>query len=159
MITYLSSYVSPFGPMTMASRNERLVGLWFDGQKHFASTVTGRTETANNEALRECRRWLDIYFGGREPDFTPPLELIGTEFRKKVWNALLSVPYGETSAYKKLAELIGNTSARAVGGAVGRNPISIIVPCHRIIGADGSITGYAAGVDIKKKLIDLERHV
>jgi methylated-DNA-[protein]-cysteine S-methyltransferase len=122
--------------------------------------------------LEETRRWLDIYFSGRIPDFTPPLRLRGTPFRKAVWRILLEIPYGQTVTYgeiaarlagpaakNRLAEGLGSGSvlARAVGGAVGSNPVSLIVPCHRVVGADGSLTGYAAGLDRKRALLRLER--
>ena len=102
----------------------------------------------------DTKRWLDIYFAGRQPDFTPPLHLIGSDFRRRVWKRLLEIPYGQTTTYGAL--LGGGMSAQAVGGAVGHNPISIIVPCHRVIGANGSLTGYAGGIDKKIGLLTLE---
>ena len=147
----------------MASDGNALTGLWFDGQKYFAE---GLTETAAAKTLPvfdEAVRWLDIYFGDRRPDFTPPLNLEkGTAFRKEVWQLLLQIPYGETTTYGELAAQIAakhgqkRMSAQAVGGAVGHNPISLIVPCHRVVGTGGSLTGYAGGLAKKLALLKLE---
>ena len=106
--------------------------------------------------LEQTERWLDIYFSGHEPDFVPPLKLNGSAFRRSVWDELMKIPYGQTASYGEIARKLGTKSAQAVGGAVGHNPISIIVPCHRVLGADGSLTGYAAGVDKKMRLLELE---
>ncbi len=158
----------------MACEGAALVGLWFEGQAHFAQGLRPETLSHLPQApvLEETRRWLDIYFSGRIPDFTPPLHLRGTPFRKAVWRILLEIPYGQTVTYgeiaarlagpaakNRLAEGLGSGSvlARAVGGAVGSNPVSLIVPCHRVVGADGSLTGYAAGLDRKRALLRLER--
>ena len=110
------------------------------------------------------RRWLDIYFSGSEPNFTLPLAPKGSEFRRSVWKELLRIPYGETASYGEIAKRVETktgrkTSARAVGGAVGHNPISIMIPCHRVVGSDGSITGYAGGIDKKIKLLELEKSI
>ena len=146
----------------MASNGNALTGLWFDGQKYFAE---GLAETAAAKTLPvfdEAVRWLDIYFAGRRPDFTPPLNLKGTAFRKKVWQLLLQIPYGQTTTYGELAAQLAahrglkQMSAQAVGGAVGHNPISIIVPCHRVVGTGGSLTGYAGGLAKKQALLKLE---
>lgn len=147
----------------MASDGTALTGLWFNGQKYFAE---GLTETAAAKTLPvfdEAVRWLDIYFGGRRPDFTPPLNLEkGTAFRKEVWQLLLQIPYGENTTYGELAAQLAakhgqkRMSAQAVGGAVGHNPISIIVPCHRVVGTGGSLTGYAGGLAKKLALLKLE---
>lgn len=159
---YTCFYKSPLGGITMASDGTALTGLWFDGQKYFAE---GLAETAAAKTLPvfdEAVRWLDIYFGGRRPDFTPPLNLEGTAFRKEVWQLLLQIPYGSTVTYKDLAAKIAAQqnkkamSAQAIGGAVGHNPISIIVPCHRVTGTNGSLTGYAGGLDKKLALLKLE---
>lgn len=159
---YTCFYKSPLGSITMASDGTALTGLWFDGQKYFAE---GLTETAAAKTLPvfdETVRWLDIYFAGRRPDFTPPLNLEGTAFRKEVWGLLLKIPYGQTTTYGKLAAQIAakhgkkRMSAQAVGGAVGHNPISIIVPCHRVVGTGGSLTGYAGGLAKKLALLKLE---
>lgn len=159
---YIYSYQSPLGGITMASNGNALTGLWFDGQKYFAE---GLAETAAAKTLPvfdETVRWLDIYFGGHRPDFTPLLNLEGTAFRKEVWQLLLQIPYGKTTTYGELAAQLAahnglkRMSAQAVGGAVGHNPISIIVPCHRVVGTGGSLTGYAGGLDKKLALLKLE---
>ena len=131
---------SPLGGITLASDGEALVGLWFDGQKYFAAALAPAHESKYLPVFKETERWLDIYFGGKEPDFTPPLALRGTAFQKAIWDILLFIPYGGTMTYGEIARRTGITriSARAVGGAVGRNPVSLIVPCHRVVGADGS---------------------
>ena len=155
-------YASPLGGITLSSDGEALTGLWFDGQKYFAETLSPEREERSLPVFEEAARWLDIYFGGREPDFTPPLRPKGTAFRKAVWDVLLSIPYGQTVTYGEIAERLARQSgvprmsAQAVGGAVGHNPISIIVPCHRVIGADGRLTGYAGGLERKARLLELE---
>lgn len=158
---YTTAYPSPVGLITIASDGESIVGLWFEGQKYFAATLEDGSREEPLPVLDEARRWLDVYFSGKEPDFTPPLAPAGSEFRKKVWKLLTEIPRGETVSYgelaKKLEAQLGRkTSARAVGGAVGHNPISIIIPCHRVLGADGSLTGYAGGVEKKIQLLRLE---
>ncbi len=155
---YTHRYVSPMGGITLASDGEALTGLWFDGQKHFGSTLTEALAEKPLPVFDRADQWLDAYFGGREPDFTPPLRLRGTSFQQAVWRRLLAVPYGRTVTYGEIASFLGLPpgSARAVGGAVGRNPISLIVPCHRVIGADGSLTGYAGGIERKIRLLELE---
>ena len=159
---YTCFYKSPLGGITMSSDGTALTGLWFDGQKYFAE---GLRETAAAKTLPvfdETVRWLDIYFGGHRPDFTPLLNLEGTAFRKEVWQLLLQIPYGETTTYGELAAQLTahrglkQMSAQAVGGAVGHNPISIIVPCHRVVGTGGSLTGYAGGIEKKIRLLTLE---
>lgn len=159
---YIMKYPSPLGTITVASDGENIVGLWLEGQKYFAATIEGELREENLPVFDTVRRWLDIYFSGREPDFLPPLAPKGSEFRRTVWEQLLLIPYGETVSYGEIAKRLEDetgrkTSARAVGGAVGRNPISIIIPCHRVVGANGSLTGYAGGVDKKIKLLELER--
>ena len=160
-MTYVTSYLSPLGAITLASDGEALTGLWFDGQKYFGSTLPQQAETGDCPVFAQTRRWLDCYFAGEKPDFTPPLHWDATPFRKEVWDILLTIPYGRTMTYGQIAaQLAGQAgkpqSAQAVGGAVGHNPISLIVPCHRVVGADGSLTGYAGGVDRKVKLLALE---
>lgn len=165
---YTYHYDSPLGGITMASDGESLSGLWFDGQKYFGAGLAADEEeqTESGEILpvfKETKKWLDIYFDGKEPDFTPRLHLQGSPFRMEVWEILLKIPYGKTTTYKEIAERVAaqrgipSMSAQAVGGAVGHNPISIIVPCHRILGTDGSLTGYAGGVEKKKSLLALEQ--
>lgn len=156
-------YNSPIGNITMASDGESLCGLWFDGQKYFASTVKGETEDKILPVFQQTKEWLDIYFSGNEPDFTPKLSLNGSEFRMAVWDILLTIPYGSVMTYGEIAKIlakqrgISRMSAQAVGGAVGHNPISIIVPCHRVVGTSGSLTGYAGGIDKKISLLKIEK--
>ena len=158
---YTAHYASPFGPITLASDGTSLVGLWFDGQKYFAATLEDAHRQKSLPVFEEARRWLDLYFSGKEPSFLPPLAPKATPFRKKVWDILLSIPYGQTMTYGEIAKTIAREqssrmSAQAVGGAVGHNPISIIVPCHRVVGTNGSLTGYADGIDKKVQLLTLE---
>ena len=153
-MTYTQHYDSPLGGILLAADDVGLTGLWFDGQKYFARGLSNERIAQETSVLAEAKRWLDIYFTGKEPDFTPPLHLIGSDFRRRVWKRLLEIPYGQTTTYGAL--LGGGMSAQAVGGAVGHNPISIIVPCHRVIGANGSLTGYAGGIDKKIGLLTLE---
>ena len=230
---YVTDYDSPLGEIYMAADEEGLIGLWIEGQEHFAKLlddfedkvlrVDSSTLFKNNSTPATCKKilcmtkeWLDVYFTGREPDFTPPIHMIGTDFRKSVWKILLEIPYGKTITYGEIARRLvsdsdagaaddgnrngdgggngdgddkvtdvsrsgdpkdnssrypqNNTikmpkrnkpgkrmSAQAVGGAVGHNPISIIIPCHRVIGANGNLTGYAGGIDKKIWLLELER--
>lgn len=165
-MTLLAHYESPLGELTLAGEDGSLTGLWFAGQRHFGSTLLGGEVEGELPVFGEVRRWLDAYFAGRVPAWTPQLELRGTEFRKAVWRALLEIPYGETLTYGELARRVagarggdGAKLARAVGGAVGRNPLTLIVPCHRVVGAVGSLTGYAGGLDRKRWLLGLERLV
>lgn len=140
-MVFMQRYASPLGGLLLAADEQGLIGLWFDGARHFAANLPEAREEKCTPILDETARWLDDYFSGGQPDFTPPLHLTGSAFRLRVWARLLEIPYGQTTTYGAL--LGDGASARAVGGAVGRNPISIIVPCHRVIGADGSLTGYA----------------
>lgn len=157
-MNHIAHYDSPLGGITLVSDGNALTGLFFDGQKHFGSTFgPSASLSAKPPVFDETRRWLDLYFSGREPDFTPPLLLQGTMFQQRVWKALLTIPYGQAMTYGELARRLVCRSAQAVGGAVGRNPISIIVPCHRVVGANGSLTGYAAGLDRKRALLQLEQ--
>lgn len=161
-MNYISHYLSPLGAITLASDGTSLTGLWFDGQKYFGSNLEANAEEAELPVFDTTRRWLDTYFSGVTPDFMPPLNPGGTVFRQQVWKVLLSIPYGTTVTYGdiavKIAEEKGeeSMSSQAVGGAVGHNPISIIVPCHRVMGAGNSLTGYAGGVDKKRRLLELE---
>lgn len=157
---YTAHYDSPLGDITLVSNDHALTGLWFDGQKHFGSTLgVPHEECSDLPIFVESRRWLDIYFSGCKPDFMPPLLLRGTSFQQRVWEALLAIPYGQTVTYGELAHQLGCRSAQAIGGAVGRNPIAIIVPCHRIVGTNGSLTGYAGGLDRKRALLQLEQKI
>jgi len=159
---YTHHYASPLGDIILASDGESLTGLWFDGQKHIPLALDRRNKQ-KLPVFREADRWLDFYFTGKIPGFTPPLFMRGSLFSQVVWNILLSIPYGQTRTYGSIATDIARRqescrmSAQAVGGAVGHNPIAIIIPCHRVVGADGSLTGYAAGLDRKRKLLELER--
>ena len=146
----------------LAADETGLRGLWFDGQKYFARDLSAERIEQNTPALTEAKRWLDIYFAGKEPDFLPPLHPAGSLFQQAVWALLLQIPYGQTVTYGQLAARLAaerglaRMSAQAVGGAVGRNRISLIIPCHRVLGADGSLTGYAGGLDRKAKLLACE---
>ena len=153
-MTFTRRYASPLGGILLAADDQGLTGLWFDGAKYFAANLPEASEEKSTPILDEAARWLDIYFVGRQPNFTPPLHLIGSDFRQRVWERLLDIPYGQTETYGAL--LGKGMSAQAVGGAVGHNPISIIVPCHRVVGANGSLTGYAGGIDKKIRLLALE---
>ena len=142
----------------MASDGDALTGLWFDGQKYFAATLSGGEPEKDLPVFDMAKRWLDIYFKSVCPDFTPPLNLRSSGFRKAVWDVLLTIPFGKTMTYGQIAALFsGGMSAQAVGGAVGHNPVSLIVPCHRVVGANGKLTGYAGGLDKKIKLLELEK--
>ncbi len=153
---------SPLGGITLASDGEALTGLWFDGQKHFGAGLSGRAEEQALPIFEETERWLTLYFEGHAPDFTPALRPVGTPFQLEVWELLRQIPYGSTVSYGDLAARIAQRrgrarfSAQAVGSAVGRNPISLLIPCHRVLGADGSLTGYAGGVEKKAALLRLE---
>ena len=152
-------YDSPLGGITLAADGGALTGLWFDGQKYFVAPDSGRDQEKPLPVFTEADRWLDLYFSGTAPDFSPELSICATEFRTAVWKILLDIPYGRTMTYGQIAGRMagaGRVSARAVGNAVGHNPISLIIPCHRVIGADGSLTGYAGGIDRKAKLLQLE---
>ena len=156
-MTYTYNYSSPAGEILLAANDNGLTGLWFYGAKYFAAGMEDERTEKLTPVLRQTLRWLDIYFSGSEPDFMPPLELRGSDFRRRVWAELAKIPYGETVTYGEIAKKLGVKSAQAVGGAVGHNPVSIIVPCHRVLGADGSLTGYAGGTDKKARLLELER--
>ena len=161
-MAYVQHYDSPLGGILLAADESGITGLWFDGQKYFARDLPAERVEQNTPALAEAKRWLDIYFTGGEPDFTPPLHPIGSGFRQAVWNVLLQIPYGQTTTYGEIARQLAakqglaRMSAQAIGGAVGHNEISIIIPCHRVVGTNGSLTGYAGGIDRKVKLLELE---
>ena len=162
-MTYIQHYSSPLGGILLAADDIGLTGLWFDGAKYFGDDLPDERVERETPILTEAKRWLDVYFTGNEPDFMPPLHPVGSAFRQKVWELLLQIPYGQTVTYgeltRQLAEKQGlaHMSAQAVGGAVGHNKISLIIPCHRVVGANGSLTGYAGGIDKKLKLLELER--
>lgn len=141
----------------MTSDGTSLTALWFDGTRSEACFAGGTFETAKLPIFDETRRWLDLYFAGEKPGFIPSIAPKGTPFQMKVWKILLTFPYGKTISYGDVARCISPTmSSQAVGGAVGRNPIGIIIPCHRVIGADGSLTGYGGGVERKRWLLEME---
>lgn len=160
---YSVDYASPVGKLTLAADEKALVGLWMEGQRYFGSSL--QVETMCHEivpVLGNAVSWLDAYFAGGKPSLeNVPLSLQGTDFQLSVWKALCTIPYGKTSTYGAIArqlsdELDRNVSPRAVGNAVGHNPISIIIPCHRVVGSNGSLTGYAGGLERKKWLLKFE---
>ena len=158
----ICKYRSPLGDLLLAADEEGLTGLWFVGQKYYANGLPDESIWQETKILTETRRWLDIYFSGEDPTFTPPLHPSGSAFRQAVWQILLQIPYGQTITYgeiaRRVAEMqqLSHMSAQAVGGAVGHNKVSIIIPCHRVVGANGSLTGYAGGIDKKIALLELE---
>lgn len=164
MLFYSTEYHSPIGLLTLASEGSSLVGLWLNGQKLFMDTLPSMPIPRDNlEIFYKTRDWLDRYFTGKMP--VPgelPLRPIGSPFRQAVWKCLCEIPYGSVTTYGTIARTVGllfgkdKMSAQAVGGAVGHNPISIIIPCHRVIGSDGSLTGYAGGIDKKIRLLQHE---
>lgn len=161
---YKSYYQSPLGEILLAADEFGLNGLWFEGQKYFASRLRSDSQEQELPIFEQTKDWLDLYFSGKEPDFTPTLHPEGSDFQLKVWELLWKVPYGSIITYGEIAAQAttgypgaGRGSARAVGGAVGHNPISILIPCHRVIGVNGSLTGYAGGIERKKALLKLER--
>lgn len=156
-MSYTTHYDSPLGGITLASDGKALTGLWFDGQKYFGSILGCEASPAEFPVFDDTRRWMDVYFSGRQPDFMPPLALHGTAFQQRVWDSLRAIPYGGTATYGELARRLGVGSAQAVGGAVGHNPIALVVPCHRVVGSGGALTGYAAGLDRKQALLQLEQ--
>ncbi|MDR0683740.1 MAG: methylated-DNA--[protein]-cysteine S-methyltransferase [Spirochaetaceae bacterium] len=159
---YIHKIKSPVGILTVSSDGRNISGLWIEGQKYFAKTLGKDVLEQNLPIFENIQNWLDIYFSGSAPDFTPPLMPKGTPYQKSVWDELCKIPYGKTRTYGDLAkqfELQNEgrpTSARAIGGAVGHNPISILIPCHRVMGQSGNLTGYAGGIDKKIKLLKLE---
>ena len=158
----ITRHDSPVGQLTLVSNGSQLTGLYVEGQRYFPD-LTVAVKRADLPLFNDVSRWLDDYFAGKKPSVQSlPLLLQGTAFRMKVWELLQAIPYGETTTYGELAWRLNETEgmtacARAVGNAVGRNPISIIIPCHRVVGADGGLTGYAGGLDVKHKLLELEQ--
>lgn len=161
---YRADYTSPIGPIMMASDGKDLVGLWMEGQKYFCSTVKEEMIPRGDlPVFGAAKDWLDRYFAGEKPEISElSLAPAGSAFRQEVWKLLCDIPYGEVTTYGEIGRKLAvklhrpTMSGQAVGGAVGHNPISIIIPCHRVIGADGSLTGYAGGLDKKIKLLQLE---
>lgn len=183
-MVYILKTPSPAGILTLSSDGESITGLWMEGQKYYGSTLDKKLLTENGQGrmalkespqlrgiteagenipvLAEALRWLEKYFAGEDPGNPPSLAPAGSEFRQMVWNILLEISRGETTTYGAIARELAarrglvSMSSQAVGGAVGHNPISIMIPCHRVLGADGSLTGYAAGIEVKKMLLSLE---
>lgn len=159
---YISRYESPLGGILLAADERGMTGLWFEGQKYFARSLDREHEEKELPVLEQAKRWLDIYFSGKEPGFELPLHLIGTDFQNQVWRMLCGIPYGQTTTYGALAGRLAaergipRMSARAVGSAVGHNGLSILVPCHRVVGSGGNLTGYAGGIRRKTELLRLE---
>ena len=161
---YAMEYKSPVGILTVACSDSAVVGLWIAGQKYFGGSLREELITAKQHPiLGQATHWLDRFFAGERPSTSElPLAPMGTEFRQIVWKLLCEIPYGEVTTYKEIAGKVAyinglqTMSAQATGGAVGHNPISIIIPCHRVIGTNGSLTGYAAGIPVKQKLLTLE---
>lgn len=158
---YLDSFDSPLGEITIASDGEALVGLWLESQLHFAATLGESERRDDLLVFEQTRTWLARYFAGKDPGVLPPVNPRGTAFRQAVWRQLTTIPYGRLVTYGELGRRIEEetgtrTSARAIGGAVGRNPISIVLPCHRVIGSNGALTGYAGGIGKKVALLKLE---
>ena len=159
---YICRYFSPLGSITVASDGTALTGLWFEGQRYFASTLNPEHEERSLSVFDKAITWLDVYFRGMDPGPPPPLAPMGSPFREAVWEVLLTVPYGHTVTYGYIAKVLSEnnsrrrTSARAVGNAVGHNPLSLFIPCHRVVGAGGRLTGYAGGPDRKRQLLLLE---
>lgn len=161
---YSTTYPSMVGEITLASDGDHIAGLWMKGQKYFGDTIPDEmTPRDDMPEFHIAKKWLDRYFDGKKPAISElPLRPIGGGFRQSVWSALCEIPYGEVITYgdiaKKVAKKLGKDrmSSQAVGGAVGHNPISIIIPCHRVVGSNGSLTGYSGGVQMKVKLLQLE---
>lgn len=162
-MTYIYRYHSPLGGITVLSNGIEITGLRFDGQKYFGDTLPENYEEKDLPVFEKTKKWLDIYFSGKAPDFIPPLKMETTSFRKAVWKIMLTIPFGQTMTYGEIADKIAKKkgiskmSAQAVGGAVGHNSISLIIPCHRVVGTNGSLTGYAGGIDKKVQLLTIEK--
>ena len=156
---YSTDYISPIGKILMVSDGEAICGVWFYGQKHFLSSIDDEIIRKDDLAIfNKVKRWFDDYFDGLNPKIDFELKPSGSDFRLKVWKMLCGIPYGKTMTYGEIASgLSGSMSPQAVGGAVGHNPIAILIPCHRVLGANGKLTGYAGGIDKKMALLELER--
>ena len=147
---------TPLGPLTLAATERGLAGVWFDAQAHHPGELAAPTDAAQRW-LAQAAREFEAYFAGRQRRFSVPLDAQGTDFQRDVWRALSGIPWGSLQTYGDIARALGRVqAARAVGAAVGRNPISVIVPCHRVVGRDGSLTGYAGGLSRKEALLELE---
>lgn len=154
---------SPLGKILLASDGQALTGLWFAGQKYFGAKLESDYEEKELPVFGQAEQWLALYFDGKPPDFTPPLSMKGTPFQREVWEELLMIPFGQTRTYGEIAAEMAkrrglkSMSAQAVGSAVAHNPISLIIPCHRVVGTNGSLTGYAGGIEKKEWLLTMER--
>ncbi|MDR0365680.1 MAG: methylated-DNA--[protein]-cysteine S-methyltransferase [Bifidobacteriaceae bacterium] len=161
---YSCQFDSPLGRLTGTAEQGAITGLWFDGQKHYPTAAESWEPNPGHLALTALGTWLEAYFDGQAPAVDLKLAFVGSDFRRRVWQALRSIPYGQTTTYgaiaKRLSTEMGGrvVAARAVGGAVGHNPISIVVPCHRVIGSTGQLTGYAGGLNRKIALLEIEGH-
>ena len=161
---YRNSYISPLGRILLTADEIGLTGLAFEGQKNAVQGLIRESEEKETTLFSGVKKWLDIYFSGVEPDFQIPIHLEGTDFQMCVWEMLCTIPYGETTTYGAIAKQIAHDrgiskmSSQAVGNAIGRNPVSVIVPCHRVIGAKGNLTGYAGGIERKAELIKIEQN-
>lgn len=162
-MVYTSHYDSPVGTLLLAGQDGTLAGVWMEGQKYFLGSVREETQECKSLILQQAGRWLDRYFAGERPAVNElPLAPVGSDFRQEVWKILCEIPYGQTTTYGEIAQKLSarlgreRMSARAVGGAVGHNPISIIIPCHRVVGSNGRLTGYAGGLERKIKLLTHE---
>lgn len=155
---YAERYDSPMGPMMMVSDGTALTELRFSDTGATAP-MTAASHPPELPVFQETRRWLDTYFNGGKPQSMPQLKPQGTSFQQMVWQRLMEIPYGKTATYGTIARIVGCRSAQAVGGTVGRNPIAILIPCHRVVGSDGSLTGYAYGLDRKRQLLLLEKNL
>lgn len=159
---YIDYYDSPLGRITLGSDGNALIGLWIEGQKYYCEKFPKEAAKKDLEVFSETKKWLDTYFSGKNPEVIPKLKLQGSDFRHEVWEILKRIPFGKTTTYGQIAKEIASNrglpgmSCQAVGGAVGHNPISIIIPCHRVLGQNGNLTGYAGGVDLKIKLLQIE---
>ena len=160
---YINYYNSPFGTILLASDGIKLIGLWFENQKYYGSCLDERYIIKDLDVFNITKSWLDEYFIGDIPTYIPPISLNTTSFRQQVYEILLSIPYGQTISYSDIAMKIceinhcKNMSAQAVGNAISHNPISLIIPCHRVIGKNSHLIGYAGGLELKKKLLEHEK--
>ena len=163
MMQHICEYVSPIGPLTLSSDGENITGLWMKGQKYYGHTLEKETSEERVAVFDAAAAWLDAYFEGEAPPCLLPLAPRGSPFRQAVWKRLCAIPYGSVTTYGKIAQSVAremglpSMSAQAVGGAVGHNQISIIIPCHRVVGTDGGLTGFAGGIEKKKWLLALEK--
>ncbi len=164
MMVYTTYYNSPIGRLLLAEKNGALIGVWMEGQKYYLGSLRDKTEeNPQSPTLQQTVKWLDRYFDKKKPKNNElKISPIGSEFRKEIWNILCEIPYGKTITYGEISQKIANRrgikkmSAQAIGGAVGHNPISIIIPCHRVVGTNGNLTGYAGGIEKKLKLLTHE---